>query len=191
MSLKEKWCGIKLLKQDYKPMLYAKKDRFGNYTTLEGRAQATAEHRAEEQWKSKGAKDILNVKNMLRENSKRKQQMDKIQNIRDVLISLEEFELVIKRMTRSKAPGPDNITTDWLKNLDEENRIIILAMINHWWENEYIPTEMEEARVASLYKKGDPRQQDNYRPISLLNTFYKVIAAVIKMRLEEGLEREI
>ena len=65
-------------------MLYAPKDRFGNYTTLEGRAQATAEYLAEEQWKNKGAKDIFNVKEMLRVNLKRKQLMDKTQNFRNV-----------------------------------------------------------------------------------------------------------
>ena len=94
-------------------------------------------------------------------------------------------------MSRGKALGSDDLTTDWIKDLDEENRKCLLVILNEWWEKGRIPTEMGEARVASLYKKGDPSQQENYRPISLLNLFYKIIAAAIKIRLEEGLEERI
>ena len=51
--------------------------------------------------------------------------------------------------------------------------------------------EMHNARVASLYKKGDPNNLENYRPISLLNTLFKIIASVIKMRIEEAVEQKI
>lgn len=51
-----------------------------------------------------------------------------------------------------------------------------------------MPTEMQEARVASLYKKCDPNLQENYTPISLLNIMFKIIATVNKFRLEAGLE---
>ena len=54
-----------------------------------------------------------------------------------------------------------------------------------------MPEDMSEASVASLYKKGDPNAQENYRPISLLNLFFKIIATVLKWRLEEGLEKLI
>ena len=51
--------------------------------------------------------------------------------------------------------------------------------------------ELLTAKVASLYKKGDPNKQENYRPISLLNSFYKLIAAVIKLRLESAGEQTL
>ena len=91
-------------------------------------------------------------------------------------------------MIKGKAPGPDNLTTDWLKDLDETNRLSLLELLTNWWETRDLPEQMEEARVASLYKKGDPNKQENYRSISLLNIFYKTLAVIIKMRLEEGLE---
>ena len=47
------------------------------------------------------------------------------------------------------------------------------------------------ARVVSIYKKGDPSKQSNYRPISLLNTLYKILARVVKIRLAEGMEKEL
>ena len=49
MQVKEQGAGIKILKGDFKPKQYAKRDTFGGYTTLEERAQKTAEYLAEEQ----------------------------------------------------------------------------------------------------------------------------------------------
>jgi hypothetical protein len=51
-----------------------------------------------------------------------------------------------------------------------------------------MPADMSKATVASLYKKGTPLKQDNCRPVSLLNTFYKTLAGIIKDRLMESLE---
>ena len=39
-----------------------------------------------------------------------------------------------------------------------------------------IPQKWLRANIVLLYKKGDPELQSNYRPIALLNTFYKVLA---------------
>ena len=47
---------------------------------------------------------------------------------------------------------------------------------------------MREAIVVSIYKKGDCSLLESYRPISLLQTFYKIIAALIKTRLTQGLD---
>ena len=55
----------------------------------------------------------------------------------------------------------------------------------------YLLCHFHEARVVSLYKKGDSSKLENYRPISLLQTFYKIIAALIKNRLAQGLEQWI
>ena len=54
-----------------------------------------------------------------------------------------------------------------------------------------MPDTLTLARVVSLYKKGDPEIQENYRPISLLNTFYKIIAAAIQRRLAKTLDSKL
>ena len=191
MGSKEKWEGIKTLRSEFKPTLYAKRDRFGNYTSLERRAHATAEYLAEEQWTNKNPAMDIDVSATVRKDLEDRKTKEDTPNIRDEPITEEEFAAIIKKMSRGKAPGPDNVTTDWIKDLDRENRKWLLGLINSWWEAGSFPKEMEEARVVSLYKKGDPSRQENYRPISLLNTFYKIVAAAIKIRLEEGLEEKI
>ena len=47
---------------------------------------------------------------------------------------------------------------------------------------------LKEARIALIYKKGDTEKLENYRPIALLNTIYKLYASILKQRLETGLD---
>jgi len=72
------------------------------------------------------------------------------------------------------------------KHMDQDTQKQVLECINTLWRNEETDTEITAARVASIYKKGDPKNQENYRPISLLNTIYKLYTYLIKQRLEEG-----
>ena len=66
-----------------------------------------------------------------------------------------------------------------MKDLNWEALEAIQKMISKWWKGQKVPDSITLARVVSLYKKGDPEKQENYRPINLLNTFYKIIAAAI------------
>ena len=51
-----------------------------------------------------------------------------------------------------------------------------------------MPDATLEANVASIFKKGDTKKLENYRPISLLTTFYKIIASGTQVRLAAGLD---
>ena len=50
-------------------------------------------------------------------------------------------------MKRNKAPGPDGTPVEILKERNEEAQKEILILINEWWINENMPTEMLRARV--------------------------------------------
>ena len=76
----------------------------------------------------------------------------------------------------------------WLNNTNRENIFII---INQWYENNSWDEELELANVASIYKKGDASNLANYRPISLLNTMYKLFATILKIRIEEKLDENL
>ena len=64
-------------------------------------------------------------------------------------------------------------------------------MVSRWWKKKEVPNSITLARVVSLYKKGDPEKQENYRPISLLNSFYKIVAAAIQRRLADKLDSKL
>ena len=73
-------------------------------------------------------------------------------------------------MANNKSSGLDNCTAEVLKCLDDENLEEIAKLLTVYWKQEEVPDEMTRARVVSLYKKGNPRMQANYRPISLSYT---------------------
>ena len=49
-----------------------------------------------------------------------------------------------------------------------------------------MPQTWSTASMALIFKKGDPAECDNYRPISILCIAYKMFAAMLKNRLVGG-----
>ena len=47
-----------------------------------------------------------------------------------------------------------------------------------------MPDEALEAKKAFIFKRGDSTKMENYRPISLLSSIYKIMAAVLVNRIQ-------
>ena len=102
----------------------------------------------------------------------------------DELFSELELEEAISKVKNNKAPGPDHNANEAFRLLDGESRIALLEYYNKVWEAGEAPEEWKEALVVSIYKgKGADTDPANYRPISLLNTIYKIFAAMLQARL--------
>ena len=106
-------------------------------------------------------------------------------------ITEAELVQVLANIRNNKAAGPDGTNAELLKWLPSEMRPHLLNVVNHWWNTEQGPTDITDARIASIYKKGNPAIQENYRPISLLCALYKVVTNLIQQRLAQGIERDI
>ena len=66
-----------------------------------------------------------------------------------------------------------------------------LFLINSWWTQKSAPEELFLARVAPIFKKGDTDVASNYRPISLLNSMYKLYMILIRSRMQEPIEQHL
>ena len=77
------------------------------------------------------------------------------------------------------------------KEMDDENLDKIVDLLNEWWNEENIPDEILEARIVLIFKKGDTSNLNNYRPIALLNSIYKIIASIMKTRIAETLDDKL
>ena len=98
--------------------------------------------------------------------------------------SLEELEAALQKLKKHKAPGPDHNANELFMILDEDNRRLLLSYYNDIWETGEAPPAWKEALVISIFKgKGSDADLGNYRPISLLNTIYKIFAAMLQTRL--------
>ena len=57
-------------------------------------------------------------------------------------------------------------------------------MANYCFSVELMPESMRQALILLLFKKEDPELLKNWRPISLLNTDYKIITKVLVNRIK-------
>lgn len=94
-----------------------------------------------------------------------------------------EISSIIQNLKRNAAPGHDNVTVLDLLNLKEHIVKILVVLINEVISNGEFPNELKIVRVCPIFKSGKKTNINNYRPISLISVFSKIIEAVIKIRM--------
>ena len=102
-----------------------------------------------------------------------------------------EINNVLSKLKGNKAPGPDCIISELIKSGGYILRLRICNMILKIWNNEQIPEEWTEGIVSAIYKKGDQRLCNNYRPITLLNVVYKIFVILLHNRVCTMVEHKI
>jgi hypothetical protein len=84
-------------------------------------------------------------------------------------ITKDEIQHALKQMKNGKASGEDNMAVEMLKLggdiICKELAKLFIKYINL----EVTPKQWDNAIIVLLYKKGDPSNIKNYRPISLLS----------------------
>ena len=58
-----------------------------------------------------------------------------------------------------------------------------LDFCNQCWTERKVPSAWSNAAINAIFKKGDPADCGNYRPLSLLTVCYKLLMTMIKHRL--------
>jgi len=56
--------------------------------------------------------------------------------------------------------------------------------LNNIYRENCIPNEWRNAVIIPIYKKGDRRETQKYRGISILNTCYKIYSKILNMKLQ-------
>lgn len=105
------------------------------------------------------------------------------------LIDDNEVIETIKRLKSDKSPGSDNITNDALKTACFILATPLAKLFNLILETGITPSQWSESKIILLYKKGDPKDIGNYRPISLLPSIYKLFSTLINQRISAALEK--
>ena len=102
---------------------------------------------------------------------------------------LNELKTQIKNLKNGKAPGPDELTNEVIKNMGESMINNILDMINYIWEQEEVPEDLMKIQIKSIYKgKGDIAELKNQRGLFLGNNIYKLIEKLILGRISTRIE---
>ena len=95
-------------------------------------------------------------------------------------IMMDELRDIVKQLKRRKAPGPDEVPIEIYKEMTDTLLDLVREELNKWWTEETVPEDQLQARIVLIFKKGNTRNIDNYRPISLLNAMYKIFAAILE-----------
>ena len=100
-------------------------------------------------------------------------------------MSLPELEAALRKTTRGKAPGPDGIHTEFLREgLSPSGRDFLLALIDASLFAGHLPQSWKHAHWLPIPKPKKPVTDSNsYRPISLTSVVCKVAERVLDSRL--------
>ena len=116
-------------------------------------------------------------------------QIDETDEGEDIL--LDEIKSAVKDLKNGKAPGLDNITSEMLKALNEDNIKIIHRFCNTIYKNGQIPGNLGDSIFITIPKKPKAKLCTEYRTISLMSHILKIILRVILKRCYNTIDWEI
>ncbi|EYC24770.1 hypothetical protein Y032_0013g2100 [Ancylostoma ceylanicum] len=97
-----------------------------------------------------------------------------------VIPSVLPFEVrhVIMSVKNRTTPGPDRIRPEHLKSLPTAVVNTLARLSTRYLSECKVPSQWKTSRAVLPYKKGDPQDIGNYRPICLLSVVYKLFTRV-------------
>ena len=106
-------------------------------------------------------------------------------------ISNQELNKAIKALKIGKSPGFDGIPSEFYKKYWNQIKNCFYEVIKEIELTEELCISMYRGVICLLFKQGDRDEIGNWRPITLLNTDYKIIAIIYANRLKTVLPQII
>ena len=98
-------------------------------------------------------------------------------------ISIPEVEFTCSNLPREKSPGPDRIPNEFYKSFAKLLAPLLARYYNEARAKGMLPNGFSDGIVVILYKKGSRCDIRNYRPITLLNSDYKIMTRILAKRM--------
>ena len=103
-------------------------------------------------------------------------------------ITNEDLILIMRTVLNKKSSGFDEYSNYLIKQIYKSIEIPLVHVINCSISLKFVPVEWKTAKIKPLFKKGNPDDPSNYRPISLLSGFSKIVEKVVEKQLRKYLE---
>ena len=108
------------------------------------------------------------------------------------LITIHECKSVLKSMPNNKTPGTDGLPTEWYKFFFNDIAEIVVDSFNYAFVHGKLSPDQRRGIISLIPKKDkNPIFLKNWRPISLLNTDYKLASKCIAFRIKNVLNNII
>ena len=90
-------------------------------------------------------------------------------------------------MSSGKSPGPDGLPVEFYERFWGLLGRDLVNMLNYCFKHGSLSDSQRRGIIRILFKKDDPLDLKNWRPISLLNSDYKICTKVLANRLRKVL----
>jgi len=100
-------------------------------------------------------------------------------------ITEDEILDALKHIARGKAPGLDGIPVEIYCKLASSIAPYMAKLYNAILYYKQKPKAFTDGVITMIHKSGDRTQCGNYRPITLLNTDYRILAKVLATRFKQ------
>ena len=107
-------------------------------------------------------------------------------------ITSTEIEAVIRNLPKNKSPGLDGFTGEFYQTFREELMPILLKLFQQIAEEGTLLNSFCEATITLIPKPDkDSTKKENYRPISLMNIYAKIISKISANRIQQHFKKLI
>ena len=100
-------------------------------------------------------------------------------------LEMKELNNAFQSLKTNKAPGIDEINSNVIKILRGELQDPLFYIFDLSFKTGVFPDQLKTARITPIFKGGDENQLTNYRPISILSCFSKLLERIIYNRLDD------
>jgi hypothetical protein len=104
-------------------------------------------------------------------------------------LGIAEFDVAIEKAKINTSPGIDSISNRFIKKFWNIFRVPLFEYAKCCYAKGILTENFRCAKIRLIPKKGDTSLLKNWRPISLLNCFYKLISRVIALRLKTVMDK--
>ena len=135
--------------------------------------------------------NVEEMDKFLEKNNFPKLNQEEIENLNTPITSTE-IETVIRNCPANKNPGPDSFTAELYQKFREELTPILLKLFQKIAEEGKLPNSFYEATITLIPKPDkDATTKENYRPISLMNIYAKILNKILAIRIQQHIKEII
>ena len=100
------------------------------------------------------------------------------------IFTVNECKLAISNMKKNKSPGLDGISVEFYEAFWPVIGDLLVSVFNDCYERESLPKSQWISVFSLIFKNDDACDLAKYRPISLTNTDYRIMAFTLAARLQ-------
>ena len=98
-------------------------------------------------------------------------------------ITAAEVTRIIKRLKKEKSPGVDNLLNEYFIIFNDYLTTYLVKLFNIVFQSGIFPNIWSEGIIAPVFKKGNVKDCNNYRGITLVSCLSKIFTAILNERL--------